>query len=453
MIRLSVLACIYMPKSDLQRAAEQLAIEFRAAKRPPLVVEFAGVPKAGKTSTLNHVYAFLRRCGFKCEVVVERASVCPIRDKRHFNFNVWTACTTLSQLLDKTQNPPREDDPDILFLDRGIFDAVCWLTLLERLGRITPEDRAKADAFLLIEDWTARISGVIAMSTTPEDALSREQGVLPVEGSGGSIMNSTVLRQMGSVIGSRARELGAQFRIFSVDTSSQEYRGNQEQTCKDVAQKILIWISESIEEKILSAPREYFSLANKIVATREKAQELINTFEDKGDFKPRKRVESDTTRIQPLPIVVVRNRSGHILRLVRKERETSNKLHKKITVWAGGHVRREDGPEGKDSIVTGARRELQEELRIQATLDRLCLIGAVYVPASGSTQKHMAFVYEWRAETDDVEVALCNGEFMERHGASLQGNFLPANEIAEEQDELEEWSKEILTNLLLANAS
>jgi hypothetical protein len=108
-----------MAKSALQSRAENLAIEFRASKRPTMVVEFAGVPKAGKTSTLNHVYAFLRRCGFKCEVVVERASVCPIRDKKHFNFNIWTACTTLSQLLEKTQNPPREDDPDILFLDRG----------------------------------------------------------------------------------------------------------------------------------------------------------------------------------------------------------------------------------------------------------------------------------------------------------------------------------------------
>src|ERR1700730_16811150 len=145
-----------MAKSDLQILAERLAKEFQAAKRPTLGVEFAGVPKAGKTSTLNQIYAFLRRCGFKCEIVVERASVCPIRDKRHFNFNIWTASTTLCQLLDKTQNLPRDDDPDILFLDRGIFDAVCWLAILERLGRITPEDRAKADAFFLTDDWTAR---------------------------------------------------------------------------------------------------------------------------------------------------------------------------------------------------------------------------------------------------------------------------------------------------------
>ena len=61
----------------------------------------------------------------------------------------------------------------------------------------------------------------------------------------------------------------------------------------------------------------------------------------------------------------------------------------------------------------------------------------------------MAFVYEWQAESDDVEIALCNAEFMERHGTSLQGTFLPAKTIIEEENELEEWSKEILNNLLL----
>jgi hypothetical protein len=185
-----------MIKSDLQQRAERLAADFQASKRPTLVVEFAGVPKAGKTSTLNHVYAFLRRCRFKCEIVAERASVCPIRDKKHFNFNIWTACTSLSQLLEKTQTPPREGDPDILFLDRGIFDAVCWLHLLERLGRIKRSDREITEAFTLIEDWTSRISGVVAMTATPDDAMKREQGLLPVAELGGSIMNPIVLKQM-----------------------------------------------------------------------------------------------------------------------------------------------------------------------------------------------------------------------------------------------------------------
>lgn len=163
-------------------------------------------------------------------------------------------------------------------------------------------------------------------------------------------------------------------------------------------------------------------------------------------------LEADLSLIQPLPVVVVRNRSGHILRLVRKERETSNRLHKKVTVWAGGHVRREDGSKGIGSITNGAIRELQEELRIYATPNSLTLLGAVYIPSGSSTKKHMAFVYEWRAPTDDVEVALCHAEFMERTGTSLRGTFLPPEKILEETDELEDWSKEILNSFLLGKS-
>jgi predicted NUDIX family phosphoesterase len=153
-----------------------------------------------------------------------------------------------------------------------------------------------------------------------------------------------------------------------------------------------------------------------------------------------------------LTVVVVRNRSGHILRLIRKEREPTNQLHKKITVWAEGHVRKADSQIGIGAITNGAIRELQEELRIYTTPNHLVLLGAVYVPFTPRTKKHMAFVYEWRADTDDVEIALCNAEFEEKAGTSLSGAFLPPEEIVAEKDELEDWSKEILGNLILANS-
>jgi hypothetical protein len=150
-------------KSELQIRAEKAAEKFENARKP-VVFEFAGVPKAGKTSTLSALQAFLKRCGFRVEVIVERASVCPIRDKKHANFNIWTACTTLAQILEKTQNPPRPDDPDILILDRGLFDAICWLSVMEHLERIRPEDRKKTEQFLKIADWRKRISAVFVMT-------------------------------------------------------------------------------------------------------------------------------------------------------------------------------------------------------------------------------------------------------------------------------------------------
>ena len=151
-------------KSDLQIRAESLADEFKKKGRRPVVIEFAGAPKAGKTTTLSTLQAFLKRCGFKVEVVIERASVCPIRDKKHANFNIWTACTTLAQILEKTQHQhqrnPHPDSPEVLILDRGLFDALIWLGMMEHLARIKKEDRERVEHFLLMEDWRKRISGV-----------------------------------------------------------------------------------------------------------------------------------------------------------------------------------------------------------------------------------------------------------------------------------------------------
>jgi predicted NUDIX family phosphoesterase len=291
------------------------------------------------------------------------------------------------------------------------------------------------------------VSGVIAMSANAKDALDREKGLLPVEGSGGSIMNATVLKQARSVIKERAAEFKDMFRIFSIDTSAARYAGHPGPTAEAVAKKILDWIADCIEEKILSAPKSAFpSLQGTVVLRQDDAREMIEKFEAVGNFSPRKKVEADLNRLQPLPIVVVRNKSGDILRLIRRERDRNNVLDSTITVWAGGHVRREDGPSGTGSIMAGAMRELEEELRIYA--NSLELIGAVYIPKEGSTKKHVAFVYEWRAVTDDVEVALCNSEFIEKAGTSLSGNFLPPEEIVQEQ-KLEDWSREILNNLFL----
>lgn len=91
--------------AKLQGRAKRAATFFDKRARHPLVIEFAGMPKAGKTTTMSQVYGFFRRCGFRVEVVVERASVCPIKDKKHSNFNVWTATTTLAKILEHTQNP------------------------------------------------------------------------------------------------------------------------------------------------------------------------------------------------------------------------------------------------------------------------------------------------------------------------------------------------------------
>ena len=440
-------------KSALQQRAEAAAERFSAARKP-VVVEFAGVPKAGKSTTIGQVHAFLKRCGFRVEVVVEHASICPIRDKKHANFNVWTACSTLSQILEKTQVPSGPADPDVLLLDRGLFDAVNWFAVMERLARIRAAERELIEKFLLMDDWRKRITGVIVMTASPADSMKRERGCLPFDGASGSIMNDDVLRTMLDTTRATAARLGKKhFRMFEVDTSRDASAGPPA-TAEQVAGLVLSLIEEQLEEEILSLPADtvapLFGETTWIGSTA--AQELVDLFTSKGTFRSRASVESDLTHVQALPVVVVRKRSGDLLRLKRREQRRDSPLHGKIVIWAGGHVRREDGANGP-SIGRGAVRELQEELRVSVEPSELELRGAVWVRGRDGdrTRRHVAIVYEWRAQTDDIAIALSATEFFERRGTSLSGSFVASHQLAADIDNgriCEPWSVEIVRHLL-----
>lgn len=443
-------------KSALQQRAEAAASRFHTARKP-IVLEFAGVPKAGKSSTIGQIQAFLKRCGFRVEVVVERASVCPIRDKKHPNFNVWTACTTLSQVLEKTQIPARHDDPDVLLLDRGLFDAVSWLAVMERLNRLRTEDREVIERFLLLPDWRKRITGVIVMTADPADSMKREQGVLPVEDVSGSIMNEAVLTQMLETTRATVERLRKHFRIFTIDTSGTRPDGLRE-TAETCAGVVLDWIEEQLDEEILSLPEDAVAalFGENTCLDAAKAGTLIERFTEHGSFDDRAVIERDVARVQALPVVVVRNRSGEVLRLKRRERRADNPLHEKLVIWAGGHVRREDGNNGV-SILGCAVRELQEELRLCVAGGDLVLLGAVWIRSEAHagpgnrTRRHVAVVFEWRAPTDDVAVVLSTAEFIERRGTSLSGRFVAPAALASAVDEgqvCEPWSVEIVRRLL-----
>ena len=185
---------------------------------------------------------------------------------------------------------------------------------------------------------------------------------------------------------------------------------------------------------------------------RTAAQQVIDLFTGQGTFTSRESVESDFGRVQALPVVVVRNGSGDLLQLKRREQREDSPLHGKIVIWAGGHVRREDGANGP-SIVQGAVRELQEELRISVEPADLKLLGAVWIRGRDSdrTRRHVAIVHEWQARTDDVAIALSATEFFERRGTSLSGSFVTPHQLAADVDNgliCEPWSVEIVRRLL-----
>jgi hypothetical protein len=388
-------------KTELQIRAEDAAERFHGARKP-VIFEFAGLPKAGKTSTSVALQIFLKRCGFRVEIINERASPFPFRDQAHSNFNVWSACrvaplyaacSTLAQILDKTQNSPGLHGPDILILDQGLFDALCWLRLMEHLDRIRPEERQVIESFLRMADWRRRISAVFVMTASPEDALQREKGLLPVERQEGAIMNKRVLSRMLNTTRKTTQSLKKEFRIFEIDTST-ERRGGTRQIAEAVANLALNVIEEHLREDVLTLPGEdvirMFAGRRCLIFTETAA--LIGLFVKSGNFKPREEVEADNTLVQALSVVVVRDKSGRVLRLRRKERTGQNLPNEKIVIWTGGPVRKEDQT-GGDPVLQCALREIQDGLRLGLEPHELKLRGAVCSGRGVGETQRAAIVY------------------------------------------------------------
>jgi predicted NUDIX family phosphoesterase len=447
-----------MAQMTLQERAKALLTRFRKYARSPIVLEFAGVPKAGKTTTLNTVHTFLKRCGFRVETVVERASICPIQDKKHFNFNVWTACTSLSQILEKTQDPPTPTDPEILILDRGIFDALVWMNMMKKMGRLRSNEYKNIESFLLTDDWCKRITGVIVMTVSPQEAMKREQGLLPVT-SKGSIMNEGILTQMSENTEKCIDYFKTKFNTVPIDTSPAQ-GATPKKTAETVANHVLNFIEDELEEEILSIESTLFKelMANRDVLTKVETQKLANLFNMKGGFSPRNVVENNDDRVQALPVAVIRNAFGEVLQLKRREKDKSkNALHEKMVIWAGGHTRKEDNTakEGNhddiDPLLQCVIRELQEELRLRVESSDLELLGAVYDDSDQGVSKHVAIVYEWRANTKEVDIVLNATEFFERRGSSLSGRFIDLKKLLKQidaQQVTEPWTTKIATQLL-----
>lgn len=363
----------------------------------------------------------------------------------------------MAQILEKTQDPPRVDDPHILFLDRGIFDSISWMTMMERLARIRSADRELVERFLRIAEWRKRISCVIVMVASPEDSMKREKGVLPLENGRSSIMNRDVLQQIKVTNQECANRLKNEFRIFTIDTSYGETKDNPTRTAEVVADIVLSLIEEQIKEEILVLDKGQITkvFREQIYLPESEAWDLIKLFQDSRNFLPREEVEANPNLIQALPVVIVRNATGDVLRLRRREKAEQNLLHQKIVIWAGGHVRVEDAING-ESIVQCAIRELGEELRLNVESKDLRLIGAVYMDVGGSTSKHVAITYEWRAATNDVAIALSSAEFFERRGTSLSGSFVDIITLARDVEEgsiTDPWSGELVRKCLAKGSS
>ncbi len=120
-------------------------------------------------------------------------------------------------------------------------------------------------------------------------------------------------------------------------------------------------------------------------------------------FLERTVAEHDFGSKQVIPYVVIRHQDRYLL-MRRTRRQTESRLHDKYSLGVGGHINRGDLEPGHDNIIlAGMRRELAEEIRVEA--EQSCdLIGVINDDSTEVARVHMGLVFLLSAATARYEI-------------------------------------------------
>ncbi len=438
-------------------AAEVLSLKKQLRQRRPIVIEFCGSPKAGKTSCINSLNIFLKRNGFKTSILSEQASFSPISDKHNPVFNVWTCSSAINEINEKMDNAQHGEEIDVIISDRGIFDALCWFRWLKSQQHMNKKEYKVLTEFATLYRWQKNIDLVYVFMVSPEESIKREYANL-LTNKRGSIMREDVLEQYLSSVKETIQEYEKDFRaVYQIDTTEKQ----QNDVGYEVTYKTLEVLRNMLIEKV-----GYLKLSTlSLVDGFNEFQELESQF-NKYKFNNRDIVEGDATVIQPIPIaVVVTPQKDKILCIKKTPKSTPKGSPEsgKLLFYAGGHTRLEDETsETKKNFLKTSKntleRELFEELGISISLEDKNPDFCLYTPQySKKSAKHLAIGWIIHMP-EDTKFNLDAYEIVQKKGKSKSGCFLSFYEIEklfgdDKNLYFESWSKEILLKYFRENFS
>jgi predicted NUDIX family phosphoesterase len=420
---------------ESRAAALKGLLEKRTAKRP-LIIEFSGLPKAGKTRSISVLELFLKRNGIKTEVFTERASIAPIRAKGHLNFNVWVSCASLQGMLEALYR-----DIDVFILDRGIFDALVWNEWLEMTGKITRGEAEQVAAFFTMGRWIDLIDIVFVLTCDPTTSIEREYAE-QLTTKRGTIMSEQTLKQIHEATKRTMQDHASQFRrIASFDTTATKTRDG----VAIIASEALDVLSKFLDEPIcvLSAPDVTGKVTlpqSGLVADQAVISAFTGSVETDKKFVPRSKAEGNPNLLQPIPCAILRYDDKL---LILKRNKPGHPLHDKYDIWAGGHVNESDN--GDDILLNTLNRELTEEVFIKDAFElHPKPIALIRTNEDARASRHIAVLYEIKLKSEDVALALNQKEFRSTRGTSMSGRLIEIDEIASLYPQMGEWSKYIV---------
>lgn len=434
-------------KKNLIKNLEDLAKEVLKYKdernqRRPIIIEFCGSPKSGKSTTISSLNIFLKRNNFKTVVLSERASVCPVSKKTHPFFNIWTLTSAIAELIGYISAD--KDRYDIIIADRAIFDALCWFEWLNSNDNnhnpyLDDETYEILKNFALMSLWTNIIDIVYVFKVPPATSIQREYANLLTE-ERGSIMRENILSTFNIAIDSAKLKYSEYFReIKQIDTSEQQ--NNQNQVSYDVTQSILTTLKDLLIEKI-----GYFDATLK-ETLKPGINPITLILKEEIKFGNRDIIENEEF-LQPIPIAVITNTDRSKVLVLKKnsKRTTSSSPERdKLLVYLGGHLREEDFIDKSlaKAINRGLHREIEEEINESVSINDSNSF-LIYTPTTVKSKRHLAICHVITLDLDNKTFNPTSEEFIMKKGRSQSGRILKIEELKDELDGMEDWSKAIM---------
>jgi predicted NUDIX family phosphoesterase/thymidylate kinase len=420
----------HIAKLEAKAAELKRLLDARTAKRP-LIIEFSGAPKSGKTRSISVLELFLKRNGIRAEVFTERASIAPIRSKGHLNFNVWVSCASLQGMLEALYR-----DLDVFILDRGIFDALVWNEWLEMTGKITEQEAEQVARFFTMERWTSLVDVVFVLKCDPSVSIEREYAD-QLTTKRGTIMSEETLEQFSQAADRTLQEYGSNFRkIVTVDTTTTKTK----QGVAKITDEALDVLHQFLDESICVLPSDCIgSLLPQagFISDSGVVARFIDAIKKNKRFEPRSKAEQNPNYLQPIPCAILRY-DDKVLLLKRKK--PGHPLHDTYAVWAGGHVISADN--GPDILLNTLNRELSEEIFIKGAFDlNPKPIGLIRTDEDARASRHIGILYEITLKSADVALALNQKEFRSTRGTSMSGKLVAVADLDQFYDDMGDWSK------------
>jgi predicted NUDIX family phosphoesterase len=409
-------------KLDKKGEAVRSLLEF--AQRA-FVIEFAGTPKSGKSTSVEAIRHFFAREGFRVHVLTERAALCPIPMKGHLFFNTWCAASMLAELLANV-----ETETDIIIIDRGLFDALVWLQLQRQRGELTTSEANTIESFLLLDRWRSLIDLVVVMNVSAEEAMERETSQR-ITRRPGSIMNVSVLSTLSASVHESVARYEKHFdKVILHETAGRDVRASN----IALAEKVLAALEEFLNPEILVVPRKEIDalpLKQGGSFSVESVNLALDCISQHGMYMRRSEAERDNRYVQIIAAGML-TYQDQVFIFQRKEQDPKYRLYGRTTIFQAAHTASKAGKSGRDLMMYALQDRITKSLFLSRTF-RLEPVGYCWDRDDAASSRHLGIVFRVEIDNEHTARDLKRKELKKQRGPSLAGSFVGWTELSDKK--------------------